>query len=136
MRWDGEVDVLQVVGKKPGKTRATVVLEPRRREAVPKCTESRGPGFSCQTPKASSFHGSGCSKGEPSGLCLKHREATRLEGQEEPPRMSLGTMWATVGCPTLTTACLAGATLSSMESRAQPIVQMERLRARGGQGWI
>lgn len=52
MRWDGEVDVLQVVGKKPGKTRATVVLEPRRREAVPKCTESRGPGFSCQTPKA------------------------------------------------------------------------------------
>lgn len=28
--------------------------------------------------------------------------------------MSLGTMWATEGCPTLTTACLAGATLSSM----------------------
>lgn len=122
--------MLQAVGGSQAadrKARAAGVWEAQRACDVPKFTESRGPGFrwSLSDSKSyrSAFHGSRSSKGEPRGLCLRHGGGG-LQGWRagrSPLRMNLGTMWATMGCPTLTTACPAGAALSSVESRPSPL---------------
>lgn len=136
--------MLQAVGGSQAadrKARAAGVWEAQRACDVPKFTESRGPGFrwSLSDSKSyrSAFHGSRSSKGEPRGLCLRHGGggATRLEGREEPPENEFGNHVGHHGLPNPNYRLSGWGSPVQRGVPAQPIIQMEKLRARGGQGW-